>query len=311
MIDVVSGFLDGPRARQAFVLRCRLDPPWAMAIRDEAPLALVAVTRGRAAVWFSDGEVTWLEAGDVAIFRGPDHYFVADDPATVPSIVIHPGEHCTDANGVSLGEQMDLGVRTWGNHPDGQCVLLTAAYMTDGEVGAKLLAALPRMAVIPAGSLDGSLTALFAAEAGRDEPGQQVVLDRLADLALVASVRAWFGLPGNAAPAWYGAELDPIVGPALRLLHHGPQQPWTVGSLAAAVHSSRAALARRFTELTGQSPMAYLQGWRLALAADLLRAPQATVSAVAGEVGYSSPFTFSAAFKRVYGVSPSAYRQAS
>ena len=54
--------------------------------------------------------------------------------------------------------------------------------------------------------------------------------------------------------------------------------------------------------------MTYLTNWRLALAADLLRDPSASVGGVAREVGYTSPFTFSTAFKRVYGVSPSAHR---
>ena len=54
--------------------------------------------------------------------------------------------------------------------------------------------------------------------------------------------------------------------------------------------------------------MTFLTGWRLALAADLLLEPDATVGAVARQVGYGSPFAFSTAFKRVYGVSPRAYR---
>ena len=63
-------------------------------------------------------------------------------------------------------------------------------------------------------------------------------------------------------------------------------------------------------DLVGEPPMAFLTGWRLALAADLLLEPGSTVGAVARRVGYSSPFTFSTAFKRVYGVSPKAHRDA-
>jgi AraC-like DNA-binding protein len=55
--------------------------------------------------------------------------------------------------------------------------------------------------------------------------------------------------------------------------------------------------------------MAYLTSWRLALAADLLREPEATLGAVARRVGYSTPFALSAAFKRVRGVSPQVFRR--
>lgn len=99
-----------------------------------------------------------------------------------------------------------------------------------------------------------------------------------------------------------------MVGRALRMLHHNPAHPWTVAELAAATGLSRASLARRFTDLVGEPPMAFLTGWRLALAADLLRESDATVGAVARQVGYGSSFALSTAFKRERGVSPQEYR---
>ncbi|MBA2281189.1 MAG: helix-turn-helix transcriptional regulator, partial [Acidimicrobiia bacterium] len=80
--------------------------------------------------------------------------------------------------------------------------------------------------------------------------------------------------------------------------------PWTVATLAARVGCSRATLGRRFTELVGEPPMAFLTERRLALAADLLLEPGTTLAAVAQRVGYATPFALSAAFKRVRGHSP-------
>ena len=40
-MDAIAGLLDGPRAREAFLLRAVMDPPWSMRIRDEAPLTVV------------------------------------------------------------------------------------------------------------------------------------------------------------------------------------------------------------------------------------------------------------------------------
>ena len=87
-MDAVAGLLDGPRAREAFVLRASMNPPWSLRIADLAPLTLVALARGHA--WaLPDGDATpcLLETGDVAIFRGPDAYTVADDPTTPINIV--------------------------------------------------------------------------------------------------------------------------------------------------------------------------------------------------------------------------------
>ncbi len=191
---------------------------------------------------------------------------------------------------------------------DGRTVLLTGTYPVRGAVGRRLLDALPALVVVPRDSWDSPLVPLLATEIVKDDPGQEAVLDRLLDLLLIAALREWFDRPGAAAPAWYRAYADPVVGRALRMLHHDPARPWTVASLAAGVGISRAALARRFTGLVGEPPMSYLTGWRLALAADLLREPGATVGAVARRVGYGSSFALSAAFKRRYGTSPRQHR---
>jgi AraC-like DNA-binding protein len=309
-VDTLSGFLDGPRAREAFLLRSLLDPPWSLRIRDEAPLTVVAMVRGRCWVCYDDAPPVAVDPGGVAVIRGPDHYTVADDPATPPQIVIHPGQVCTTPDGVSLSEAMSLGLRTWGTDPDGEHVVLTGTYTTDGEVSRRLLDALPRLTVLGPGEWDSPVVPLLAAEITRDEPGQEAVLDRLLDLVLVDALRTAFARPGAAVPAWYRAAGDPVVGPAVRLLQDDPGRPWTVAALAAEVGASRAALARRFHALVGEPPMAYLAAWRLALAADLLLEPGASVTAVARRVGYGSPFTFSTAFKRSFGASPRTYRDA-
>ena len=307
-MDALAGLLDGPRARGAFLLRSVLNPPWALRIQDRAPLTLLAVERGEAWIVPDTGPPEPLQPGDIAVVRGPDPYTVAGDPATEPQIVIHPGEFSTTPDGVELCADMTLGVRTWGDGPDGSAVLLSGTYQLDGEVSRRLLAALPPVLVLPADAWSSPLPGLLAEEIGRDEPGQEIVLDRLLDLLLIAVLRAWFSRPEGRAPAWYRAQGDPVVGRALDLLHEAPDRPWTVAALAAETGVSRAALARRFTELVGRPPMAYLTGRRLSLAAELLREPDATVGAVARKVGYGSAFALSTAFKRERGVSPQQHR---
>ena len=122
-------------------------------------------------------------------------------------------------------------------------------------------------------------------------------------------LRTWFDRPQSDPPAWYAAQGDPVVGPALRLMQHHPEHPWTVADLADRAGVSRASFARRFTELVGEPPVAFLIGWRIALAADLLLEPDATIASVARQVGYATPFALSAAFKRERGISPRDHRR--
>ncbi|TVT61587.1 AraC family transcriptional regulator [Amycolatopsis rhizosphaerae] len=310
-MDPLAALLDGPRAHGAFLLRSVLTPPWSLRIEDRAPVTLIAVVRGEAWVVPDDGEAVRLGEGDIAIARGPDPYLVADDPATPPQAVILPGQECRTPDGGHLDTLTGTGVRTWGHGADGPVVLLTGTYGMAGEVSSRLLAALPKLLVPTHTEWSSPLVPLLAEEIVKDVPGQEAVLDRLLDVLLIASLRTWFDRPGSEAPAWYRAHRDPIVGRALRLLQHQPAEPWTVGTLAAGTGVSRATLARRFTQAVGEPPMTYLAGWRLALAADFLRRqPDSTIGAVARQVGYGSAFALSAAFKRMYGVSPQHYRAA-
>ncbi|WP_020673438.1 AraC family transcriptional regulator [Amycolatopsis nigrescens] len=306
-MDALAGLLDGPRARGAFLLRSLLSPPWSLRIEDHAPLTLVAAVRGEAWVLPDNGDPVRMCPGDVAIVRGPDPYTVADAPETPPQAVIHPGGRCSAPDGEPLAGLTDLGVRTWGR-PGGSTVLLTGTYQLEGEISRRLLAALPTLLVLPESAWDCPLIPLLGDEIVKDEPGQEAVLDRLLDLLLIAVLRAWFARPDVRAPAWYRAHSDPVVGRALRMLHNNPERPWTVAALASDAGVSRAALARRFTGLVGEPPMGYLTSWRLALAADLLRQPGATVGAVARKVGYGSAFALSTAFKRERGISPQQHR---
>jgi AraC-like DNA-binding protein len=307
-MDALVGLLDGPRARGAYLLRAILSPPWCVRIQDEAPLSLVAMVRGEAVVIPDDGPPSRMRPGDVAIMRGPDHYTVADEQDRPIQAVIHPGQRSTTVQGADLCAALDLGVRTWGTGLDGPTMMLIGTYQLRGAISQRLLVALPGVLVLPAESLDSALISLLAAEITKDDPGQEAVLDRLLDLLLIAVLRSWFARADAGAPAWYRAHRDRLIGHALRLLHNQPDRPWTVASLSTTVGLSRAAFARRFTELVGEPPMSYLTGWRLTLAADLLREPDATLAAVARQVGYSTPFALSTAFKRVHGISPQTHK---
>lgn len=309
-MDAVAGLLDGPRARGAFLLRSLLEPPWAMRIADEAPLCLVAVTQGEAWLIPKEGPARRLGRGDVAVIRGPDPYVLADDPGTEPQVVILPGQRCETPDGEEVPLMSYMGIRTWGNSPAGSTVILNGTYELEGDVSRRLLGVLPHWLVLPSEEWESPLLGLLAEEIVKDDPGQEAVLDRLLDLLLIAVLRAWFARPDAKAPSWYRAYSDPVVGKALRLIHNDPAHPWTVAELAREAGVSRAALARRFNELVGEPPMAFLTDWRLSLAADLLLEPGATIGSVAYQVGYGTPFALSTAFKRVRGISPQQHKLA-
>jgi AraC-like DNA-binding protein len=72
---------------------------------------------------------------------------------------------------------------------------------------------------------------------------------------------------------------------------------------------SRTPFATKFTSLVGEPPLAYLTKWRMNLAAGYLKDEQLRIREVAERVGYQSQASFTNAFKRSFGVSPTEYRE--
>jgi AraC-like DNA-binding protein len=83
-----------------------------------------------------------------------------------------------------------------------------------------------------------------------------------------------------------------------------------VDDLAAAAGLSRAHFSREFRRAFGESPHAYLLTRRLERAAALLRTTDRSVADVCLSVGLQGIGSFTTSFKRTYGVSPTAYRNA-
>lgn len=308
--------LDHLRVSGSLVGQNILTPPWAIRFEDTASLTIVTMLRGDA--WLITGRSTGesptsptrLARGDLAVIVDSSPFSVVSDTTThtPPLYVLEDPTTCTDGTGRVLDPgELILGARNCGDRLDGAHALLTGTYQTAGATSARVLSTLPSLLLVSADHQPAPV-ALIESEIARDQPGQQAVLDRLLELLLVATLRDWFALPDTDSPAWYHAMSDPTVGTALRAIHNNPAAPWTVTTLAREAEVSRATLARRFTMLLGESPIAYLTGWRLCLAADLLRDTDHTVESIAHQVGYSTAFALSAAFDRQFDVRPTQYR---
>ncbi|WP_234443103.1 AraC family transcriptional regulator [Streptomyces cellulosae] len=306
--DPLADLLNGVRTRGAVFNQSTVFGPWAARFEDGSPLALAVPLRGSLWVMPQDADPARLGPGDVAVLCGGTPYVIADDPATEPDVVIRSGGRCTTVRGEESVAARTADAPPSGTAEPGSTLLLSGLHPADHGVPSRLLAALPPLAVVEAELGTCPVSSAVFEEITREEPGQQILLDRTLDLMLITALRAWLTRPGAQIPAWYQAHGDPVVGPVLRLLQADPARPWTLPALAAEAGVSRANLARRFTALVGRPPMTYLRERRLALAADLLREPDATLARVADRVGFSNAFALSAAFKREHGVSPNAYR---
>lgn len=142
--------------------------------------------------------------------------------------------------------------------------------------------------------------------------GWQQVAECLATSLFITALRAAESSETDhgGGKGWLRALVDPEIGNALRLMHHSPEERWTVAGLADQLSISRSAFAERFKRITGRPPLEYLTWWRLQRAAARLRSGEvATMFELARSSGYQSEAAFSKAFRREFGVAPSEVRR--
>jgi len=88
------------------------------------------------------------------------------------------------------------------------------------------------------------------------------------------------------------------------------REPLDVRALARAAYLSPAHFSREFRRAFGETPHQYLLTRRLERAAALLRTTDRPVTDICFTVGLHSLGSFTTSFRRVYGLSPTAYREA-
>lgn len=86
-------------------------------------------------------------------------------------------------------------------------------------------------------------------------------------------------------------------------------EPLGVEDLAQAAGLSKAHFSREFRRAFGESPYVYLQTRRLERAAALLRNTDHSVAEICLEVGLQGIGSFTTSFKRMFGLTPTAYRE--
>lgn len=115
--------------------------------------------------------------------------------------------------------------------------------------------------------------------------------------------------PRTAHRAGAGLQRQRLVDRAKLVLTSDPARRWTLGAIAAEVGGSPVYLTQLFQQVEGLPLYRYHLRLRLARALDLL-GDAADLTALGLDLGFSSHSHFSAAFRELYGQSPSAFRSA-
>ena len=224
-------------------------------------------------------------------------------PST-PSFTLssHPGVACEPR------EPTDVPVRHGDQEGEPDFASLGGSFRIEQVNAPLLLALLPRMIHIPAaeGRSDklGGMITLIMDECAHEEPGKEMVLQRLLELLLIEALRRHGVSEDDIHAGFLSGMRDPALARVLRAMHADVRANWTVADLARIAGQSRSAFSARFGKVLGCGPIEYLARWRIALAKDALVRGTKTLDRIADEIGYESASAFSTAFRKRLGCPP-------
>lgn len=259
------------------------------------------VARGGCWVQVGEGERHWADEGDVIVLPYADQHRMGgrSQTSTVPLASLLEAPPWQRLPVIRLGE---------GGPPTD----IVCGYLHSSDpLFDPALRALPPVFVVKSSPVTAQWVRAsidYALEHGTGDAGSPAAT-RLPELLLTEMLAQYLASAPGAKSGWLAALGDPVLAPALSLLHHDLGRKWTVADLADEVAVSRSVLDDRFRTVLAISPMRYLTLWRLRLARDLLANTELTVGAIATRVGYESQEAFSRAFKRAHGASPSTWRR--
>lgn len=262
------------------------------------------VVEGRLLVWTGDADTIEVNAGETVLLPRNDPHWVAsgrDAPATAIGPLVQRGAD---------GQLAQIDYRGG----DGPVTRIICGYLGSDQFRNPVIETLPRLlkvATSPEGA-DGLLetSVRFAAQGLRKgEFGDRSIMSKLSELLFIEAVRRYVAAAPKGQDGWLAGMRDPAVGKALALIHARLNYPWTAEELAGEVALSRSAFNDRFAALIGMPPKRYLLQWRLKVAQEKLRDGALSIAQVAHEVGYEAEEAFNRAFKREFGLPPSAWRK--
>jgi AraC-like DNA-binding protein len=309
---IVPQVLDLVRLNGAIFFRSQFRSPWSYTsppvlelagALPHVPGSLVLfhiVAEGQCWIALQDGARRYLSGGDVVVMPYADAYASGSeedaDPVSITALLPPPPW-------IEF-PQIDYG-------GDGENTRMVCGYLRgDAVLFDPVLRALPPLFVVrPTGPAAAWVTASveYAMQATQLAPSG--MNQRLPELLFTEVLGIYLKESGDLElTGWLAALRDPVVGPALSVLHTRPAHDWTVAELAHTVATSKTVLIDRFNLLLGRPPIRYLTEWRLNLASGLLRTTESGITEIAGRVGYTSEEAFSRAFKRALGQSPAYWR---
>ena len=296
--DVLVDVLETLRFRGSIFFRSDLAAPWGMSLANDGAPRFHIVLSGECFVGAKGHDDINVRETDVIMLPNGTSHWIADKPGRnlIPSA--RAGKACELGN--PLFQQGKITNR-----------LMCGTVHFDEGASHPIIETLPDVMHFPmletAGSIWSVIT-LIDTEMQTQPGSSSRIADRLTEV-LFLQLLNHYVRNNDDATGFLAALRDQRVYRALTLIHREPAFDWSLSTLGEQVGMSRATLVRRFQEVVGVAPMAYITDWRIMKAHKLVRSSPTPLEQVAEATGFASARTLSRAFKRHYGCTPNELRR--
>jgi AraC-like DNA-binding protein len=300
-MDILSDILKKVKLSSAVYFESDFSSPWGMTIPKSSFSQFHIVTKGQCIMKTEIKTIQLLE-GDIIVFPFGTNHSLLD----LESSKCKSGQEVVE--GIMNGKPVFIGENI-------STRLVCGHFKFDTNIEHPFIKELP--IIIHISGIEKkkfswleSITNLIIQEAGSENSGKNIIVNKLGEVLFIHVLRAYMQ-KNSKKSGFIAAMQDERIGKVLKSLHQKPELDWQVNSMAKIAGMSRTSFSNHFKKLTGVTPFNYITQWRILEAIDLLRDSNKSVSEIAEKVGYLSEAAFNRVFKKRVEHTPLKFRQLS
>ncbi|RZJ83502.1 MAG: AraC family transcriptional regulator [Chryseobacterium sp.] len=299
-MDALSKILQSIRLRGVIYRKFQVRAPWGIDLPKSRSLQFWKLLEGTCYLEVEEAICIHLSKGDLVLIPNGSNHCISDksDSIRIPLktfIEFRDSENPYFLNG------------------DLKTVMLGGHFDFDEHYQHPLITGLPGIIHLKGVHIQDEdwlelTTNQILSEIDQPKPGSDILVSRLSEGLLIHTLRAYLD-HSTIKQGFLLALTDKRISSALQNLQNSPEQNWTLEKLSKSAGLSRTLFFNRFKSLVGQTPLTYLQNWRMQMAKDLLLTSKDNVINIANQVGYQSEAAFNRLFKHTFKETPASFRR--
>ncbi len=299
-MDALSRILESIKLTGVVYRKLEAAAPWGIDLPKSRFLQFWKLLEGSCCLKVEKNVCTRLAKGDLVLIANGNSHFISDKPGSI-KIPLKTYIKFRDTKSPYF---LDGDLKT---------VLLGGHFEFDNQYKHPLITGLPGvMHLKEIGQQNQDWLELttnqILQEINQAKPGSDILVSRLSESLFIHTLRAYLDQNKN-KKGFLLALKDKRISSALQNLQDSPEKKWTLQELAKSAGMSRTLFFNSFKSLVGQTPLHYLQNWRMQMAKSLLLTSNDNVSIIANQVGYHSEAAFNRLFKHTFKETPASFRR--